>query len=59
MDPFSSHTDEEIWKALEHAHLKGFVSGLQEGLQYQCGEGGEALRYNHLSLHNNYTPGEE
>lgn len=27
LDPFENHTDEEVWRALEHAHLKTFVSG--------------------------------
>ncbi|CAG2229987.1 ABC transporter ecdL,ATP-binding cassette transporter abc1,Uncharacterized ABC transporter ATP-binding protein YwjA,ABC transporter C family member 15,Multidrug resistance-associated protein 4,Multidrug resistance-associated protein 6,ABC transporter C family member 10,ABC transporter atnG,ABC transporter C family member 4,ABC transporter C family member 12,ATP-binding cassette sub-family C member 11,Multiple drug resistance-associated protein-like transporter 1,Putative uncharacterized protein YKR104W,ABC len=43
IDPFSSYTDEELWKALEHAHLKTFVSNLPEGLQHECSEGGENL----------------
>lgn len=25
LDPFDRHTDDEIWRALEHAHLKAFV----------------------------------
>ena len=25
LDPFDLHTDEDIWRALEHAHLKAFV----------------------------------
>lgn len=25
LDPFNRHTDEEIWTALEHAHLKSFI----------------------------------
>lgn len=25
LDPFNHHTDDEIWRALEHAHLKAFV----------------------------------
>lgn len=25
LDPFDDHGDEEIWRALEHAHLKSFV----------------------------------
>lgn len=25
LDPFENHSDEEIWRALEHAHLKTFV----------------------------------
>lgn len=45
LDPFGDRTDPEIWKALEMAHLKSFVNSLDEGLDYECGEGGEALRY--------------
>ena len=44
LDPFDKHTDEELWQALEHAHLKNFVHGLTAGLQYECTEGGENLR---------------
>ena len=44
LDPFDRHSDEEVWTALEHAHLKQFVSGLKETLQYECSEGGENLR---------------
>lgn len=25
LDPFDNHPDEDIWRALEHAHLKSFV----------------------------------
>ena len=44
LDPFSSYTDTDLWTALEHGHLKSFVTGLSEGLMYEVGEGGEALR---------------
>lgn len=27
LDPFDEHSDEELWRALEHAHLKPFVKG--------------------------------
>jgi ABC-type multidrug transport system fused ATPase/permease subunit len=43
LDPFGRHTDEEMWVALENAHLKSFVAGVEEGLSYEVGEGGEAL----------------
>ncbi|XP_072293747.1 ATP-binding cassette sub-family C member 2 [Eucyclogobius newberryi] len=43
LDPFDKFTDEELWKVLELSHLKDFVSGLQEGLQYEVAEGGENL----------------
>ena len=44
LDPFSLHTEVDIWKALEHAYLKKFVLSLQEGLDYEVGDNGEALR---------------
>jgi len=33
LDPFDCHADEEIWRALEHAHLKSFVESMN-GLCY-------------------------
>ena len=44
LDPLDIYSDEEMWICLENAHLKQFVSGLPEGLGYECGEGGESLR---------------
>lgn len=44
LDPFDKFTDEDIWRALELSHLKGYVAGLQEGLQHEVTEGGENLR---------------
>ncbi|XP_072760187.1 multidrug resistance-associated protein 1 isoform X6 [Anoplolepis gracilipes] len=43
LDPFDGHTDEEIWRALEHAHLKSFVKNLPNGLSHEVTEGGENL----------------
>ncbi|BFZ19876.1 hypothetical protein BsWGS_22915 [Bradybaena similaris] len=43
LDPSEKHSDEQIWEALEHAHLKSFVKGLPSQLDYQCGEGGQNL----------------
>ncbi|TNN45537.1 Multidrug resistance-associated protein 1 [Liparis tanakae] len=45
LDPFDSYTDEEMWRSLELAHLKNFVSNLPEKLNHECSEGGENLRY--------------
>lgn len=45
LDPFDKHTEEDIWKALEHAHLQMFVENLPDQLNYECGEGGQNLRY--------------
>ena len=44
LDPFNAHPDDDIWAALQHAHLSDFVKELPEQLSYECGEGGEALR---------------
>ncbi|XP_048236908.1 multidrug resistance-associated protein 1-like isoform X1 [Haliotis rufescens] len=43
LDPFDSHSDEDLWQALEHAHLKTFVTELPSQLEYECGEGGQNL----------------
>ena len=46
LDPFSKYSDDEIWHALELAHLETFVSEkLTEGLEYECSEGGKNLRF--------------
>lgn len=44
LDPFGVHPDEEVWSALEQAHLKAFILSLPGGLQHECSEGGENLR---------------
>ncbi|TRY93220.1 hypothetical protein DNTS_014361 [Danionella cerebrum] len=43
LDPFDGFTDEEVWRSLELAHLKSFVSGLPDKLNHECSEGGENL----------------
>lgn len=43
IDPFKSHSDDAIWTALEHSHLKAFVKGLSDGLEHKITEGGENL----------------
>ncbi|KFV57602.1 Canalicular multispecific organic anion transporter 1, partial [Tyto alba] len=43
LDPFDEYTDEEVWKALELAHLKTYVQDLPEGLLHLVSEGGENL----------------
>ena len=43
LDPFSTCSDEEIWKSLELSHLKEFVSGLERKLDFECSEGGDNL----------------
>lgn len=43
LDPFDKYNDEEIWRSLEHAHLKVFVKGLAAGINHEITEGGENL----------------
>ena len=43
LDPFGMCTDEQLWKVLELAHLKQFVSGSEKQLDFECSEGGENL----------------
>ena len=43
LDPFQKHSDAEIWEVLALAHLKDFVSGLDDGLDYVCAEYGDNL----------------
>lgn len=43
LDPFNLYSDEEIWSALEAAHFKDFVSGLNEKLEFVFSEGGDNL----------------
>lgn len=44
LDPFSNFNDEQVWRALELAHLKSFVKGLPAALQHEVSEGGDNLR---------------
>ncbi|OTF78883.1 hypothetical protein BLA29_003395 [Euroglyphus maynei] len=43
LDPFDIQSDEQLWRALEHSHLKQYVSGLESGLDYPVAENGENL----------------
>ena len=43
LDPFEDYKDDELWRALECAHLSTFVSTLKEGLNHTIAEGGENL----------------
>ncbi|KAK4259872.1 hypothetical protein QN277_006160 [Acacia crassicarpa] len=41
LDPFSEHTDAELWEALERAHLKDVISRNSFGLDFEVSEQGE------------------
>eukprot|EP00095_Tigriopus_kingsejongensis_P005995 snap_masked-scaffold1233_size54137-processed-gene-0.8 protein:Tk05995 transcript:snap_masked-scaffold1233_size54137-processed-gene-0.8-mRNA-1 annotation:"multidrug resistance-associated protein 14" len=41
LDPSHFYGDDEIWSALEHAHLKEHIATLEQGLNHVVTEGGE------------------
>ena len=43
LDPFNNYSDEEIYRSLEHAHLKDYVRTLEGGIEHKIAEGGENL----------------
>lgn len=44
LDPFQQYSDEDVWKALQLAHLGSLVSALPHKLHHYCCEGGENFR---------------
>ena len=44
IDPPNEHPDDAVWSALRNSHLQQFVSGLDEGLDFECGEDGQNMR---------------
>lgn len=43
LDPFDTYTDEQLWHALELAHLKEYALTLPQALNHEVAEGGENL----------------
>ncbi|KAG1678447.1 Multidrug resistance-associated protein 1 [Nymphon striatum] len=43
LDPFDQYADDELWNALDHAHLKDFVQKQEAGLQFEVAETGQNL----------------
>lgn len=43
LDPFEQYSDEQLWTVLELSHLKTFVMGLDNRLQYIITEAGENI----------------
>ena len=44
LDPFSMYNDEEIWTALELAHMKERIQAMPDGLLHTLAESGQNLR---------------
>ncbi|CDF38271.1 unnamed protein product [Chondrus crispus] len=43
LDPFSQHSDAELWDALEKSHMREFVEAFDDGLDAKVSEYGENL----------------
>ncbi|KAL3108383.1 hypothetical protein niasHT_015305 [Heterodera trifolii] len=43
LDPFDTYSDNELWTALEHVHMKEFVQMQRDKLSHQIAEGGENI----------------
>ena len=43
LDPFGQYTDDQLWMAIEHSHLKDFVKSQENQLEHKIFEGGENL----------------
>lgn len=43
LDPFDQYTEEQLWMAIEHSHLKDFVKSQDNQLEHEVVEGGENL----------------
>ena len=41
LDPFNSHTDDDIWNALEESHLARDIRQLSTGLESKVSDGGK------------------
>ncbi len=50
LDPFGVYSDEALWKALEHCHLKAYVASMDAGLDYVVAENGENLSVGQRAL---------
>ncbi|XP_062568069.1 multidrug resistance-associated protein 1-like [Saccostrea cucullata] len=41
LDPLERFSDQDLWVAIERAHMKDFVTSCVGQLDYECGEGGQ------------------
>ena len=44
LDPFDAYSDEDIYRAVQNAHLQGFLNTLEGGLEFEVSEAGGNLR---------------
>jgi ABC-type multidrug transport system fused ATPase/permease subunit len=50
LDPFEEHSDNDLWEALERAHLKNHISTLTGGLSFEVAQNGENFSVGQRSL---------
>ncbi|KAI1309528.1 hypothetical protein EDD11_004077 [Mortierella claussenii] len=50
LDPFDEHSDQELWEALERAHLKAHISSLTGGLSFEVAQNGDNFSVGQRSL---------
>ncbi|KAF9586638.1 hypothetical protein BGW38_000371 [Lunasporangiospora selenospora] len=50
LDPFKKYDDSMLWGALERAHMKDYIIGLEGGLAYEVAQGGENFSVGQRSL---------
>ncbi|KAF9358684.1 hypothetical protein BGX34_008810, partial [Mortierella sp. NVP85] len=50
LDPFNESTDNELWEALERAHLRDYISSLENGLSSEVAQNGENFSVGQRSL---------
>ena len=50
LDPFHKYSEADLLQSLETAHLKGSLSNMTSGIDYECGEGGSNLSVCSLSV---------
>ena len=43
LDPFNEYSDADVWRAIEHAHLKAYVTNLPGQLMFEVNEGQYAI----------------
>lgn len=45
LDPFERFSDNDLWEVLEKTYLKDLVSNFENGLNFECSEGADNLRF--------------
>ena len=50
LDPLNHHSDDEVWRALELAHLSAYIRKQMLGLQHPVDQGGSNFRWDQCTL---------